>query len=121
MQALRSGDQRCIHRAQWQITIAPHELRDAEPVSHRYRLGQQGTRGKVSEESGLGFGAETRGDEIDDRVGERLRQVRVGERVLPVTQREALPGEVEPALVVVEREQDDDEDRLPQYLETRRG
>ena len=34
-----------------------------------------------------------------------------GERVLPVLEREALPREVEAPLVVVEREQDDHEDR----------
>jgi hypothetical protein len=61
-------------------------------------------------------GAERGGDQRRDqgdleRGGERLREVRVGERVLPVLEREALPGEVEAALVRVEREQDDDEHR----------
>ncbi len=42
---------------------------------------------------------------------QRLRQRRVLERVGPVVQREALPGVVELARGLVEREQDDHEDR----------
>ena len=41
-------------------------------------------------------------------------EARHAERVLPVLEREALPGEVEAALRVVEREQDDDRDRQQQ-------
>src|SRR5436190_176803 len=43
-----------------------------------------------------------------------VTKARDRERVQPVRQREALPGEVEAPLVRVEREQDDDEDRHEQ-------
>ena len=49
-----------------------------------------------------------------------IAEVRDGERVRPVVEREALPGEVEAALVVVEREQDDDEDRDEQVEQRER-
>ena len=45
------------------------------------------------------------------RLLERGGEVGIPEGVRPVAQREPVPGEVEAALVVVEREQDDDEDR----------
>ena len=48
---------------------------------------------------------------IDSELREGLLEPDGSERVLPVLEREALPREVEAPLVVVEREQDDHEDR----------
>src|SRR3712207_7377342 len=62
-----------------------------------------------------------RDDCDEDRVLQRHREVRVLERMRPVVEREALPGEVEAALVVVEREQDDDEDRDEQVEQDRKS
>ena len=60
---------------------------------------------------------EARGERDLDREPHGIAEARVVERMEPVVEREALPGEVEAADRVVEREHDDDHDRDQQVGE----
>ena len=69
LKAFRCGDD----GAQRQIVIDGNQLRDSQPVAGQDRFGNEVSRCKVGQETGLGLPAETRLEEIDDFCHHELR------------------------------------------------
>lgn len=74
-----SDDDRGVDRPERQISVASHELGNADPILRRDRFGDQVARSQITEEAHLGDRAEPGADEVR-RLGddERRDQQRTG-------------------------------------------